>query len=96
MTSSTYQLHAQAVLLPAVIAVNLLLDLLYGGRVLCLLHSLTDILKQTSGHEFSGSQDTKGSEHTSQMLPLWLRNKYQHEQQKASHSNLSQSQLPHL
>lgn len=39
-----YQLHAQAVLLPAVIAVNLLLDLLERGRVLCLLHCLTDIL----------------------------------------------------
>lgn len=43
------QLHAQAVLLPAVIAVNLLLDLLYRGRVLCLLHCLTDILVQGWG-----------------------------------------------
>lgn len=45
-----YQLHAQAVLLPTVIALNLLLDLLERGRVLCLLHCLTDILdRQRSG-----------------------------------------------
>lgn len=67
-------------LLLAVIAVNLLLDLLYRGWVLCLFHCLTDILEQTGGNvSDGGSQDMEGSKHTSQMS-LWLRNKCQHEQ----------------
>lgn len=57
ITGPAYQLHAQAVLLPAVIAVNLLPDVLYRGWVLCLLHCLTDILEQTTDNVYSGSQD---------------------------------------
>lgn len=42
-----HQLHAQAVLLPAVVAGDLLLDLLQCGRALRLLCRFTDILEQT-------------------------------------------------
>lgn len=44
--SPAHQLHAQTVLLPAVVAVDLLFDLQQGRR-LCLLCGLADILKQT-------------------------------------------------
>ena len=42
-----HQLHAQAILLPGVVAVNLLLDLLQRGRAPRLLHGFADILQQT-------------------------------------------------
>lgn len=42
-----HQLHAQAVLLPGVVAVDLLLDLLQRGRAPRLLCGRTVILKQT-------------------------------------------------
>lgn len=43
-----YQLHAQAVLLPGVVTVNLLLDLLKCGRALRLLRGFADILEHRS------------------------------------------------
>lgn len=44
---AAHQLHAQAVFLPAVVAGNLLLDLLQCGRAPRLLCGFTDILEQT-------------------------------------------------
>ena len=45
--ADAHQLHAQAVLFPGVVALNLLLDLLQSGRALRLLGGLTVILEQT-------------------------------------------------
>lgn len=67
----SHQLHAQAVLLPRVVAVNLLLDLLQCGQVRSLLCGFADILEQTQkqGWVCSGSQDKKGSDHTLPQAP---------------------------
>lgn len=58
----THQLHAQAVLLPGIVAVNLLFDLLQCGRALRLLRGFTDILEHRS--ESGHTVDEKGYDHT--------------------------------
>lgn len=63
MGRPTHQLHAQAVLLEAVVAGDLLLDLLQCGRAAGLLGRFAGILEQTRkrGWVYKSSQDSKGN-----------------------------------
>lgn len=62
-----HQLHAQAVLLAAVVAGDLLLDLLQRGRAPRLLCGLADVLEQTQ--RGGGGQCSRDSEGRTRALP---------------------------